>query len=43
MKALITGITSDLGLAFARKLVEEGYTIVGTYHNNQNKALAIKE
>lgn len=43
MQALITGITSDLGLAFARKLVEEGYTIVGTYHNNQNKALAIKE
>lgn len=43
MKVLITGITSDLGLAFAHKLVGEGYTIVGTYHKNQNKALAIKE
>lgn len=43
MKVLITGITSDLGLAFAHKLVGEGYTIVGTYHKNQNKALAIKK
>ncbi len=43
MKALITGITSDLGLAFAKKLVGEGYTIVGTYHRNQNKALTIKK
>lgn len=43
MKALITGVTSDLGLSFARKLASEGYTIVGTYHTNKKQALSIKE
>lgn len=40
--ALVTGVSQGIGRAIAKKLVNQDYTIYGTYYQSQNQALALK-
>lgn len=40
--ALVTGVSRGIGRAIAKKLVNRGYTVYGTYYRSRTQALALK-
>lgn len=41
--ALVTGISKNIGMAIARRLVSVGYFVHGTYNSNENDAQTLKD
>ena len=39
---LVTGISSGIGTAICKKLLNEGYIVYGTYNTNVDNAKALK-